>query len=76
MIHLIDEEIAVADEHKDPNEWVELAHPGIDGTHRKLRRSLHHWEARGWYEVGATASSATDAPPPAKHPRTTTGQES
>ncbi|MBW0088234.1 hypothetical protein I4I73_03265 [Pseudonocardia sp. KRD-184] len=34
-----------------PEEWVELEHKDIDGTHRVSPRAVAHWETRGWKPV-------------------------
>lgn len=44
----------------DPG-WVELEHPGIEGTHRcpNTERSRKHWADRGWSPVKAEKAAPT-----------------
>jgi hypothetical protein len=41
-----------------PDEWVEIEHPGIDGTTRVPPRALKHWEERGWKAVPEKAKKS------------------
>jgi hypothetical protein len=57
------------------DDWIELGHDGIDGTHRKPRRALKHWTDRGWFEV-APADPPPAAAQDARRRTASTGQES
>jgi hypothetical protein len=39
-----------------PSDFVELEHPGIEGTYRCAEEAVPHWEARGWKRVSAKSS--------------------
>jgi hypothetical protein len=45
-----------------PQDWVELKHDGIEGTHHVPNdpRAIAHWEERGWSVVGETKKAAAE----------------
>jgi hypothetical protein len=44
-----------------PNDWVEIAHPDIEGTTRVHPQSLPHWQARSWTVVEADVEAPVTA---------------
>lgn len=44
-----------------PEEWVELEHKDIEGTHRVSPRAVAHWEGRGWKAVNSKKSAPSRA---------------
>lgn len=44
-----------------PDDWVELTHDGIDGTHRVRPSAVEHWEDRGWRPANTDPASTDEA---------------
>jgi len=40
-----------------PSDFVEIEHPGIEGTAKVAPGAVKHWEDRGWKQVSKSSKS-------------------